>query len=306
MASKAFNRRKRAQFPSNPMKDSNLTEILPPELITEILLRVPVKSLLKFRVLALERCSEDQYLVKRLETMRNSRTSGVDTISNLPCNVLDVILGRLPFEDAVKTNCLFHPPLGLKGFEKLINLDLVHVTFDPSIFTNLIFKSPLLKRLRLCFCTNFDILKIDAANLKFFEFVGNTKSISFKNAPMLEKVIVAFLGQQLLTNTSPYLIKGGLPESPPTALNNIKYLNISSMSLRSVEVVSSAVYLIRSCPKLQDLTIEFDPVAVEDIVEPVVEFLRCQSFSLGAEKLQRVHVNLFMGLEMEMEFMKFI
>jgi len=47
-------------------------------------------------------------------------------------------------------------------------------------------------------------------------------------------------------------------------------------------------------------------VAVEDIVEPVVEFLRFQSFSLGAEKLQRVHVNLFMGLEMEMEFMKFI
>ncbi|KAH0643279.1 hypothetical protein KY289_034253 [Solanum tuberosum] len=31
------------------MEDSNLTEILPPELITEILLRVPVKSLLKFR-----------------------------------------------------------------------------------------------------------------------------------------------------------------------------------------------------------------------------------------------------------------
>ncbi|KAG5593422.1 hypothetical protein H5410_043936 [Solanum commersonii] len=49
MASKASNRRKRAPFPSNPMEDSNLTEILPPELITEILLRVPVKSLLKFR-----------------------------------------------------------------------------------------------------------------------------------------------------------------------------------------------------------------------------------------------------------------
>ncbi|KAK4728090.1 hypothetical protein R3W88_021078 [Solanum pinnatisectum] len=52
------------------------------------------------------------------------------------------------------------------------------------------------------------------------------------------------------------------------------------MSLSKIEEVSGAVYLITSCPKLQDLTIEF--------------------------KLQRVQVNLFMGLEMEMKFMKFI
>uniref|UniRef100_M1CY71 Ubiquitin-protein ligase n=1 Tax=Solanum tuberosum TaxID=4113 RepID=M1CY71_SOLTU len=320
--------------------------------------------------------------------MRNAWTSDVDTISNLPCNVLDGILGCLPWKDAVKTSilskdwrykwvtrqeldfndeffksfkqdeeakriiyqvllvhqgpilkfrlcritscpdidhwmhflskknvqeftlhvslgnkyhsphhlftfqqlrflelqdCLFHPPLGFKGFEKLINLDLVRVTFDPSIFTNLISKSPLLERLRLRCCTNLDILEIDAANLKFYEFIGKTKSISFRNAPMLEKVTVAILGRRLLTDTSPvcsnfpkffyympslleleicgtileYLIKGGLPESPPTALNNIKSLIISSMSLINAEVVSSAIYLITSCPKLQDLTIDF-------------------------------------------------
>ena len=38
--------------------------------------------------------------------MRNASTSGVDTISNLPCNVLDVILGCLPWKDAVKTSIL--------------------------------------------------------------------------------------------------------------------------------------------------------------------------------------------------------
>ncbi|KAL3330703.1 hypothetical protein AABB24_034493 [Solanum stoloniferum] len=149
---------------------------------------------------------------------------------------------------------------------------------------------------------------------------------------MLEKVTVVILGRRLLTDTSPvcsnfpkffhympslleldicgtlleYFIKGGLPESPPTALNNIKSLNISSMSLRSVKVVSSAVYLIRSCPKLQDLTLEFYQVWVGDIVEPVVQLLRAQSSSSGAVKLQRVQVNMFTGLEMEMEFMKFI
>ncbi|KAL3361583.1 hypothetical protein AABB24_014449 [Solanum stoloniferum] len=370
-------------------------------------------------------------------TMRNAWTTGVDTISNLPCNVLDGILGCLPWKDAVKTSilskdwrykwvtcqeldfndeffksfkqdeeakriiyqvllvhkgpilkfrlcritscldidhwihflskknvheftldvglgnkyhsphhlftfqqlrflelkdCLFHPPLGFKGFEKLINLDLVRVTFDPSIFTNLISKSPLLERLRLRCCTNLDILEIDAANLKFYEFIGKTKSISFRNAPMLEKVTVAILGRRLLTDTSPvcsnfpkffyympslleleisgtileYLIKGGLPESPPNALNNIKSLTISSMSLRNAQVVSSAVYLITSCPKLQDLTLEFYQVGVGDIVEPVVQLLRAQSSSSGAVKLQKVQVNMFTGLEMEMEFMKFI
>nr|XP_010325642.1 F-box/FBD/LRR-repeat protein At1g13570 isoform X1 [Solanum lycopersicum] len=371
-----------------------------------------------------------------LKTMRNASTSGVDTISNLPCNVLDVILGCLPWKDAVKTSilskdwkykwvtrqeldfndefyksfkqdeeakriiyqvllvhkgpilkfrlrnftscpdidhwmhflskknvqeftlivrignkyhsphhlfkfqqlrylelqdCLFQPPLGFKGFEKLIKLDLMHVTFDSSILTNLISKSPLLEWLRLRSITNFDILEIDAANLKFLEFIGKTKSISFKNAPMLEKVTVGFLGRRLLTDISPvcsnfpkffhympslleldicgttleYLIKGGLPENPPTALNNIRTLTISSMSLRYTEVVSSAVYLITSCPKLQDLTIEFYPVG--DIVEPAVQLLRPQSSSYGAMKLlQKVQVNMFTGLEMEMEFMKFI
>ncbi|KAH0644809.1 hypothetical protein KY290_035229 [Solanum tuberosum] len=207
-------------------------------------------------------------------------------------------------------HCLFHPPQGFKGFEKLINLHLKHITFVPSIFTNLISKSPLLERLRLCWCTKFDTLEIDAANLKFFEFQGKSKSISFKNAPMLEKVTVCFTG--FLTDTSPfcsnltkffhympsllelhlcdstleYLIMGGVPESPPTALNNIKSLKFLSMSLRNVKEVSGVVYLITSCPKLQHLTIEFHSRGIN--VEGVVEFLRAQSFLYGAVKLQRV------------------
>ncbi|WMV41413.1 hypothetical protein MTR67_034798 [Solanum verrucosum] len=36
----------------------------------------------------------------------NAWTYGVDTISNLPCNVLDGILGSLPWKDAVKTSIL--------------------------------------------------------------------------------------------------------------------------------------------------------------------------------------------------------
>nr|XP_009770920.1 PREDICTED: F-box/FBD/LRR-repeat protein At1g13570-like isoform X2 [Nicotiana sylvestris]XP_009770921.1 PREDICTED: F-box/FBD/LRR-repeat protein At1g13570-like isoform X2 [Nicotiana sylvestris] len=214
--------------------------------------------------------------------MNSAGSSGVDTISNLQCNVLEEILGCLPLKDAVKTSvlskgwrykwvtrqkldfsdeffrsfahdqdaktiiyqvlllhkgqilkfklggpnlrnwpdidhwilflskkniqeftlhirsgniyvlpshlftfrqlrhleihkCLFSPPPGFKGFEKLINLDFYGLTFVPSVFWNLISKCPLLERLRLLWCVDFDTLEIDAPSLKFFEFRGNSK-----------------------------------------------------------------------------------------------------------------------------------
>ncbi|KAG5590694.1 hypothetical protein H5410_041208 [Solanum commersonii] len=237
-------------------------------------------------------------------------------------NVQEFTLHQLQYLEL--QHCLFHPPQGFKGFEKLINLRLKYVTFVPSIITNLISKSPLLERLRLCWCTNFDTLEIDAANLKFFKFYGKSKSISFNNTPMLEKVIVCFTGFLMdtslfcsnLTNffhytpsllelhlwdsTLEYLIMGGVGDS----LNNIKSLKFFTMSLRNVKEVTCVVYLITSCPKLQHLTIEFDSSGIN--VEGAVQFLQPQSFLYGALKLQRVQVNMFMGLEMEMEFIKFI
>ncbi|KAK6804433.1 hypothetical protein RDI58_002217 [Solanum bulbocastanum] len=211
--------------------------------------------------------------------MRNACTSGVDTISNLPCNVLDAVLGCLPWKDAVKTSILS-------------------------------------KDWRITSCPDID---------HWMHFLSKKNVQEFTL-----HVNVAFLGRRLLTDTSPvcsnfpkffrympslleldicgtileYLIKGGLPESPPTALNNIKSITISSMSLINSEVVSSAVYLITSCHKSQDLTIDFYPVG--DIVEPAVQLLPAQSSTYGVVKLQRVRVNMFTGLEMEMEFLTFI
>ncbi|KAJ8555293.1 hypothetical protein K7X08_012789 [Anisodus acutangulus] len=202
--------------------------------------------------------------------------------------------------------------------------------FD-AIFKNLISKCPLLERLRLNWCTNFDILEIDAANLKCLDFFGTSKSICFQNAPMLRNVTV-WLDSQVLTNSSPicsnltkffhympslqemdlsgstleYLTMGGIPESPPTALNNVKSLRILDMSFRNVKEVSGAVYLITSCPKLQNLAIECETVGI--VVEPVIQFLQAQSIiSYGAVKLlQNVQMCYFTGFEMEMEFVKFI
>lgn len=369
--------------------------------------------------------------------MSSARRSGVDTISNLPVNILDGILGCLPLKDAVKTSilsrdwrykwvtrqelefdyhffrsfahdqeaktiiyqvlllhkgpilkfslggsylikcsdidhwilslskknvqeftlhicshnryhlpshfftfkqlkhlkvdqCFFHPPPGFKGFENLINLDLQQVTFVPAILNNLISKCPLLETLRLNGCTNFDTLEIDAVNLKCFYFEGTSKSICFKNAPMLKKLTVC-LKSSVSRNASPvcsnltrffgympclmeldisgflleYLTMGGLPENHLTALSNVKSFSIQRMLFRNVEEVSIVIYLITSCPKLQKLTIEFGQM--DYAVEPVVQYLRDQSSLSGIMKLlQRVHMSMFSGFEMEMEFVRLI
>ncbi|XP_006355223.1 F-box/FBD/LRR-repeat protein At1g13570-like [Solanum tuberosum] len=369
--------------------------------------------------------------------MRTATRSSVDTISDLPCNVLDGILGCLPLKDAVKTSilsrdwrykwvtrqelefdyqffvtyacnqataiiyqvlllhkgpilkfslggsnltiypdidhwilflskknvqeftlcgnslnnryhlpshfftfhhlrhlkvdrCSFHPPPGFKGFEKLINLDLHFATFDPAILGNLIFRCPLLERLTLRWCTNFDTLEIDAPNLKCFDFRGNSKSICFKNAPMLEKLIV-HLNSRVSMVASPvcsnitkffchmpclmqldisghlleYLTMGGLPENHLTALNNVKSFSVRAMFFRSIKHVSGVIYLITSFPKLQNLTIECGMKS--EAVEPVVQYLQNQSSLCGAVKLlQKVHMSMFSGREVEMEFLRLI
>uniref|UniRef100_M1BA50 Ubiquitin-protein ligase n=1 Tax=Solanum tuberosum TaxID=4113 RepID=M1BA50_SOLTU len=93
---------------------------------------------------------------------------------------------------------------------------------------------------------------------------------------MLEKVTVGFLGRRLLTDTS------------PVCSNFPKFFHYIP-SLLELDICGT--------------TLEYP---VGDIVEPAVQLLRAQSSPYGVVKLQRVRVNMFTSLEMEMEFMKFI
>uniref|UniRef100_A0A3Q7HSU3 FBD domain-containing protein n=1 Tax=Solanum lycopersicum TaxID=4081 RepID=A0A3Q7HSU3_SOLLC len=186
--------------------------------------------------------------------------------------------------------CFFRPPPNFKELTKPV----------------LASKWPLIESLRLTRCTEFDILEIDAANLKCFGFFGTLKSICLKNAPILRSVIVWLNSVIPFTCHPPeelelggssieYLAMGGIPENLPIALNN-KY---------NVDEVSSTGYVITSCAKLQEVTIECGVVGIA--VEPVIQLLQAKSFSCGAVKLlQNVEMHYFIGFEMEIEFVKSI
>ncbi|XP_027774634.1 uncharacterized protein LOC107027819 [Solanum pennellii] len=66
-----------------------------------------------------------------------------------------------------------------------------------------------------------------------------------------------------------YLAMGGIPEILPTALCNVKFLCILDVFQKyNVDEVSSTGYVITSCAKLQEVTIECGVVGIA--VEPVI------------------------------------
>ncbi|XP_055822175.1 F-box/FBD/LRR-repeat protein At1g13570-like [Solanum dulcamara] len=205
-------------------------------------------------------------------------------------------------------NCLFHPPPDFKGFEKLVNLGLHYVTFLPTRLSNLISRCPFLEILRLNWCTNVDTLDIDAANLKCFEFRGTSKSICFKNAPMLREVTI-WLDSQVSTDLSPVcsnlinffyympclieldvrgvsfkdLTVGGLSGNSPTALNNVKSLRIGKMLFENRNNE-------RCCGTCCSCTI---------LTRPPKLVWFCEVASKSVDEY-------FSGLEIEMEFVRLI
>ncbi|KAH0645516.1 hypothetical protein KY290_034306 [Solanum tuberosum] len=121
-------------------------------------------------------------------------------------------------------------------------------------------------RLRLYWCTHFDILEIDVANLKWFEFYGTSKFICFKNAPMLRNVNM-YLNPQVLTDPS------------PVCSNVTKFFHYMP-SLQELKLSGSTLQaMIYNCYELNQSRVEM---------------------------LQRVEMQGFTGFEMEMEFMKII
>nr|XP_009783671.1 PREDICTED: FBD-associated F-box protein At2g26860-like [Nicotiana sylvestris] len=167
-----------------------------------------------------------------------SRTLPIDILSNLPDDVLDDILMRMPLPDVVRTsilskkwrykwkkpyklpasffNCVHLRHLSLEdchishpqafiGFDRLIFLKLYNITISYTLLGSLISHCPLLEQLVLLLPDNFNgVIEIIAPKLKSLDFTGRVWFISLKIVPLLEQVSLAFRGGFFLESKPHY------------------------------------------------------------------------------------------------------
>lgn len=225
-------------------------------------------------------------------------------------------------------NCVFDPLPGFKGFSKLVNLELQNVALVPETFGKFIASCPALEKLRLIHCTSFDFLEITGPRLKCFEFHGIFKSVSFTDCPVLSDVKLTFSSMdfkrgnrfsldlvkslsclpaledlQLQAYALEDLLEHGAPNHLPVSLTTLKNLHLSDMYFEKVVEASCAICFIRSCPNLQRLKITAFSF---DVVDSVADFLRSQQTSESLSQLKTVKMQLFSGIEAEMEFVKYL
>lgn len=224
-------------------------------------------------------------------------------------------------------NCAFDPPSGFKGFSKLLNLDLQNCTLSPQTFGGFVSSCPMVERLRLINCTSFEDLEISGPNMKNFDFHGVFRSISFKNCHVLANVKLFFSSTdyrrdgfsfdlvkslsrlptleelQLQAYALEGLVEFGAPNKLPIALKKLRNLHLSDMYFEKIEETSCSICFIRSCPNLQRLKIT---AFTFDVVGSVAEFLRSQKGSESLINLKSVKMQLFSGIEPEMEFVKYL
>ncbi|PIN13613.1 hypothetical protein CDL12_13760 [Handroanthus impetiginosus] len=225
-------------------------------------------------------------------------------------------------------NCVFDPETVFKGFSKLVNLELQSVSLVPETFGKFIASCPSIERLRLIHCTDFDSLEITGPKLKCFEFHGLFRYVSFKNCPVLTDVKLTFSSMdfkrgnrfsldlvkslsclpaledlQLQAYALEDLVQHGAPNRLPVSLKTLRNLHLSDMYFEKIEEASCAICFIRSCPNLQRLKIT---AFTFDVVDSVADFLRSQKSSESFTQLKTVKMQLFSGIEAEMEFVKYL
>ncbi|XP_055828526.1 F-box/FBD/LRR-repeat protein At1g13570-like [Solanum dulcamara] len=171
-------------------------------------------------------------------------------------------------------NCQICPPPAFVGFNRLISLELCHVSVSSRSLESLISSSPLLEKLVLKFFDSMNHLEIRAPKLRSFDFLGCIKYLSLKNTPHLAKLSI-FCGECFeesekcdldkffqshlalehlhLDYGSFQFLAAVVPRRLSCTLNNLKRLYVSMDELADL---SCALCLIRSSPCLQHLEME--------------------------------------------------
>lgn len=84
-------------------------------------------------------------------------------------------------------NCVVNRPPSFNGFKRLTSITFVKVTLSADFLECFISTCPLLKDLYLFYLVGLDTLSISAPNLQLFYFIGDIKSLCFKNTPCLKE-----------------------------------------------------------------------------------------------------------------------
>ncbi|MCD7449946.1 hypothetical protein HAX54_002471 [Datura stramonium] len=216
-------------------------------------------------------------------------------LSNFPESVVDEILVRLPLRDA---RCIIHPPPLFKGFDMIISLELIEVTISSELLGSSISHCPLLEHLVLEHDEDSNHIEISAPRLRSFFFIGDINFLHLKNVPLLSKVSygpIEFLVEAeydlaKIFDSIPALenlcwihdyvqaVDVGpaevIPTRLPSALNCLKRLYISRISLGEFFDLSFALCLIRSSPNLEEIEIEdyFEPMPRDAVNEIPASF----------------------------------
>ncbi|XP_059315544.1 F-box/FBD/LRR-repeat protein At1g13570-like [Lycium ferocissimum] len=221
--------------------------------------------------------------------------------------------------------CIIRPPPVFKGFDGLISLELSYVEISSEFLGSLISHSPLLENLVLKDPRNSNPIEISAPKLRSFVFLGNIHLIQMKNVPLLSSVsfeptefpvdserdpakIFEFVpalenlcwNQLMVLDAGPFEV---IPTRLPFALNCLKRLYLSWITLREFFELSFVLFLIRSSPYLQEIEIE---VVDDAFVNPwdVIDEIPASFSAMTFNHLRIVKINNVVGAGAEMQLIK--
>ncbi|PHU02166.1 hypothetical protein BC332_27417 [Capsicum chinense] len=138
--------------------------------------------------------------------------------------------------------CSIQPPSTFEGFDGLTSLELYEVKISSEVLGSLISCSLLLEKLMLQISRRPDLSKY------------------FESFPTLEHLHLNYQSVQFLAAGS-----SDIATKLSSPLNCLKYLRLSVICLDELVELSIALCLIRSSPYLQDIQMEFDYLALDDL-----------------------------------------
>ncbi|XP_019234275.1 PREDICTED: F-box/FBD/LRR-repeat protein At1g13570-like [Nicotiana attenuata] len=232
----------------------------------------------------------------------------------------------------VLRQCLIRSSPLFKGFDRLISLELGGVTISSEFLGSLISKCPLLENLVLKHVDTSNPTEISALKLRSFVFIGNIHLIDLKIVPLLSKITyeptefsveagynlakifesIPALEHLSWSNYNFQVDDAGpaevIPTRLPSALNSLKRLYLSWITLGEFFEFSFALCLIRSSPYIEEIEIEgcvdVDGEYYEPVPRDAVDEIPASFSDMTFYHLRTVKIKSLAGADAEMQLIK--